>query len=78
MSLGKCCQKLVPGGLELKLGALVVETVQPDVLQENIQAVDERMRRGDFRGLFELVGDDGGRSCARSSVSRTDSEEEVT
>jgi hypothetical protein len=78
LSLGKGRQKLIPGGLELQFCPLVVETVEPDVLQQDIEAVDEGLGRSDFRGRFELIGDDGGRSCARLSVRRRDSEEEVT
>jgi hypothetical protein len=38
--------EFAPGGLELALGAFVVRSVQPGVLDQNIEAVEKRPSRG--------------------------------
>jgi hypothetical protein len=41
-ALGQRLLELVPGGLELAFRALVVRSIQPRVLDQNIEAVEER------------------------------------
>ena len=40
-ALGHCLLQFGPGGLELAFGALVVHSIQPGVLDQNIEAVQE-------------------------------------
>jgi hypothetical protein len=55
-----------PRGSELTFGALVVDPVEPRVLDENIEAVDEGTRGGAPAGIGLL--------CARDSFLQTGSE----
>ena len=57
-SLGKAFLQFVPSGRELALGSLVIEPVQPNILDQNVQAVHEASRGRDSATFICVCRDD--------------------
>ena len=57
-SLGKAFLQFIPGNGELAFGSLVVQAIEPNVLHQYIQTVDERPRGGDSSALVCVGRDD--------------------
>lgn len=64
-ALGQSLLQLVPSRLELTFRALVIRTVQPGVLDQNIEAVQERPGGRVPAGISLSRGDDSAASSRR-------------